>query len=67
VVTASVKRVFLVMNFVKNKLWNRVSDGLLDDCLLTFIKWDVFLNVMENNSVNTFMAIRRRRPDKDKK
>jgi hypothetical protein len=31
------------MNFVKNRLRNRMNDGLLDDCLVTFIERDVFL------------------------
>jgi hypothetical protein len=42
VATASVERAFS-MNFVKNRLRNRMNDGLLDDCLVTFIERDVFL------------------------
>ena len=44
-----------------------MGDGLLDDCLVTFIKRDVFFKVDEKDIMNTFMAIRRRRPDKKKK
>jgi hypothetical protein len=31
------------MNFVKNRLRNRMNDGLLDECLVTFIERDIFL------------------------
>jgi hypothetical protein len=43
VATASVERAFSTMNFVKNRLRNRMNDDLLDDCLVTFIERDVFL------------------------
>jgi hypothetical protein len=42
VATTSVERAFLTMNFVKNKLRNRMNDGLLNDCLVTFIERDIF-------------------------
>uniref|UniRef100_A0A0A9AME3 Uncharacterized protein n=1 Tax=Arundo donax TaxID=35708 RepID=A0A0A9AME3_ARUDO len=51
------------MNFVKNKLRNRMSDSLLGDCLFTFIEQDIFFTVKEDDLIETFMAIRRRRPD----
>jgi hypothetical protein len=38
VATASVEKVFSVMNFVKNKLRNRMGDHYLNDCLVTFIE-----------------------------
>jgi hypothetical protein len=42
--------------------------GLLDYCLVTFIERDVFLlNVKEEDIINSFMIIRKRRPDKNKK
>jgi hypothetical protein len=43
VATASVEGVFSTMNFVKNKIKNRMNDGLLDDCLVIFIERDIFL------------------------
>jgi hypothetical protein len=66
VATTSVERAFLTMNFVKNRLRNRMNDDLLDDYLITFIEQDIFLNVKED-IINSFMAIRRRRPNKNKK
>src|SRR6185437_8306016 len=67
VATASVERIFSAMTFIKNKLRNKMGDSLLDDCLLTFIERDIFLQLSEEEIINTFMAIRRRRPDKNKK
>jgi hypothetical protein len=43
VATASVEGVFSTMNFVKNKIKNRMNDDLLDDCLVIFIERDIFL------------------------
>jgi len=54
------------MTFIKNKLRNNMGDSLLDDCLMTFIQQDIFLQLSEEEIINTFMAIRRRRPDKKK-
>ena len=65
--TASVERIFSAMTFIKNKLRNKMGDSLLDDCLVTFIERDMFLQLSEEEIINTFMAIRRRRPDKKKK
>jgi hypothetical protein len=66
VATTSVKRAFSTMNFVNNKLRNRMNDGLLDDCLVTFIERDIFLNVKEEDVISSFMTIRRRRPEMKK-
>jgi hypothetical protein len=41
VATASVERIFSAMNYVKNKLRNKMGDQYLNDCLVTFIV-DVF-------------------------
>jgi hypothetical protein len=66
-VATSVERTFSSMNFVMNRLRNRMNDSLLDDCLIIFIEQDVLLNVKEEDILNSFMAIRRRRPDQKKK
>jgi hypothetical protein len=42
-----------------------MNNGLLDDWLITFIEWDIFLNVKEK-IINSFMLIRWRMPDKNK-
>jgi hypothetical protein len=66
VATTSIERAFSAMNFVKNRLRNRMSDELLDDCLVIFIERGVFLNMKEKDIIDSFMAIRRR-PNKNKK
>jgi hypothetical protein len=38
---------FLTINFLKNRLENRMNGGLLNDCLVIFIERDIFLNVKE--------------------
>jgi hypothetical protein len=67
VATTSVERAFSMMNFVKNMLRNRMNDGLLDDCLVTLIERDIFLNVKEEDIISCFMAIRRLRPNINEK
>jgi hypothetical protein len=57
VVTASVKKAFSSMNFVKNRLRNRMNDGLLNDCLITFINQGVVLNVKEKDTINSFYLL----------
>jgi hypothetical protein len=52
------------MSLVKTKLRNKMGDSLLDDCLVTFIKHDLFFKVDEDDIIETFMAFRKRRPDK---
>jgi hypothetical protein len=67
VATSSVERAFSTMNFVKNRLRNRMNYGLLYDCLVTLIEWDIFFNVKQEDIIGCFMAIRWRRPNMNKK
>jgi hypothetical protein len=64
VATTSVERAFSSMDFVKTKQRNKMSDSLLDDCLVTFIERDILEDVYEDGVVKTFMAIRNYRPEK---
>ena len=64
VATANVERAFSAMSLVKNKLRNKMGDGLLDDCLVTYIERDTFSKVDEDEIIETFMAMRRRKPIK---
>jgi len=64
VATASVERAFSAMNSVKNKSRNRLSDSVLDAILCTYIEREIFSKVNEDDILETFMAIRKRRPDK---
>ena len=58
VATASVESAFSGMNFVKTKRRNKMSDSLLDDCLVAFIERDILEDVDEDDVVKTFIAIR---------
>jgi hypothetical protein len=62
VATANVERAFSAMSFVKSKLRNKMDDSLLDDCLVTYIERDTFSKVDEEDVIETFMAMTRRRP-----
>jgi hypothetical protein len=64
VTTASVERAFYAMDLVKTKLRNKMCDSLLDDCLVTYIDRDIFFEVNEEDIIETFMTLRKRRPDK---
>ncbi|XP_004954797.1 uncharacterized protein LOC101785022 [Setaria italica] len=64
VTTASVERAFSGMDFVKTKRRNKMTDNLLDDCLVTFIEKDILDEVDEDDVIKTFMSIRKRRPQK---
>ncbi|XP_047978826.1 zinc finger MYM-type protein 1-like [Salvia hispanica] len=61
VATASVERVFSGMTFVKNKLRNRRGDQSLNDCLVTFIEKDIFLQVSDDAVVKRFEEMKTRR------
>ncbi|KAG6401449.1 hypothetical protein SASPL_138306 [Salvia splendens] len=61
VATASVERVFSGMTFVKNKLRNRIGDQPLNDCLVTFIEKEMFLQVSDDDIVHRFEEMKTRR------
>ena len=64
VAMASVERIFSAMASVKTKKINKLGDALLDDCLVTFIEWDIFFEMDKNDVIETFRKFRDRRPDK---
>ena len=63
VATANVERAFSAMSIVKSKLRNKMGDSLLDDCLVTYIERDAFSKVNEDDIIDTFMAMKKRRPE----
>jgi hypothetical protein len=52
------------MIFFNIKFRNKMGDSLLDDCLVIYIERDAFSKVEEDDIIETFMAMTRRRPDK---
>ena len=61
VATASVKRVFSGMTFVKNKLRNSMGNQVLNGFLVTFIEKDVFLQVSDEDVINRYQDMGNRR------
>ena len=61
VATASVERVFSAMTFVKNKLRNSMGDQLVNDCLVTYIEKEVFLQVSDEKIIDRFKIMKTRR------
>ncbi|XP_010670598.3 uncharacterized protein LOC104887624 [Beta vulgaris subsp. vulgaris] len=61
VATASVERVFSKMTYVKSKLRNSMGDQLMNDCLVTFIEKDVFLQVPDEDIIDRFQNMKARR------
>jgi hypothetical protein len=54
VATASVERVFSSMNYVKNKLRNKMGDEYLNNCLVTFVEREFFNQVKDEDVINLF-------------
>ena len=61
VASASVERIFSAMNYVKNKLRNKMGDQYLNDCLVTFIERGFFLQVKDTDIIKRFQAMKERK------
>ncbi|XP_056695018.1 uncharacterized protein [Spinacia oleracea] len=61
VATAGVERAFSSMMIVKNRLRNSMGDQLLNDCLVTFIERDVFIQVSDDAIMKRFQGMQNRR------
>ncbi|XP_021839078.2 uncharacterized protein [Spinacia oleracea] len=60
VATASVERVFSGMTQVKDKLRNSMGDQMLNDCLITYLEKDLFLNVNMDDIINRYQNMKSR-------
>ncbi|GFP93199.1 transmembrane protein 258 [Phtheirospermum japonicum] len=58
VTTASVERVFSGMTYVKNRLRNSMGDQLLNNCLVTFVEKDMFLQIPDDDVINRFQKMK---------
>jgi hypothetical protein len=54
VATTSVERVFSSMNYVKNKLRNKMGDEYLNNYLVTFVEREFFNQVKDEDVINLF-------------
>ncbi|KAK4271006.1 hypothetical protein QN277_019765 [Acacia crassicarpa] len=61
VATASVERVFSAMTFVKNKLHNRINDDWFNSCMLTFVEYDIFDTIDDEDIMKYFQGMKNRR------
>lgn len=58
VATATVERAFSAMHIIKNRLRNRMGDGWLNDCLVTYIERDIFYCVDDEAILQRFQKMR---------
>jgi hypothetical protein len=57
VATATVERVFSSMNYVKNKLRNKMGSQYLNDCLVTYLEKEFFFRVTDDATISRFQAL----------
>jgi hypothetical protein len=60
VATASVERVFSAINYIKNKLRNKMGDQLLNDYMVIFIEQDLFKQVRVETVTSHFQSMKER-------
>ena len=58
VVTATVERVFSVMNIIKNRLHNRIGDQWMNDYLVTYIEKDKFKTIKSEKIMQRFQNMK---------
>ena len=58
VVTTSIERVFSAMTFVKDKLRNRISDDWFNSCMLTYVEYDIFDTMDDEDIMQYFQGMK---------
>ena len=58
VTTTTVERDFSTMKFIKNRLSNQMVDQWMNDCLVTYIKTDVFDSIDNEVIMKRFQNIK---------
>jgi hypothetical protein len=61
VATAGVERIFSVVNYVKNKLRNKMWQDYFNNSLVTFIEREFFLQTKDENIINHFQSMKDRK------
>jgi len=61
VATAGVERIFSAMNTIKNKLRSKMGQDFLNNCLITFIEREFFLQAKDEDIINYFQAMKDRK------
>ncbi|KAG5629230.1 hypothetical protein H5410_000947 [Solanum commersonii] len=60
VATASVKRAFSSMKYIKNDLRNRMDEDLLNGCLVCYIECSIFKNITNDALIDRFQNMKTR-------
>ena len=61
VTTATVERVFSVMNIIKNRLRNQIGNQWMNDCLVTYIEKGIFKTIKCEEIMQRFQNMKNRR------
>ncbi|XP_075091538.1 uncharacterized protein LOC142171741 [Nicotiana tabacum] len=61
VATATVKRAFSSMKYIKDELRSSISDIFLNDCLVCYFEKEVFTNVSNDAIIDRFQNMKARR------
>ena len=61
VAIATVERSFSAMKYIKNQLRNRMGDQWMNDCLVTYIKSDVFDSIDSETIMQRYQTMKTRR------
>lgn len=59
--TATTERAFSAMKLVKTRLRNKMEDGFLRDCLITYIEKEIAMEFTTDELIDDFDAIQTRR------
>lgn len=59
--TATAERAFFTMKIIKNRMRNRMGDEWLNDCLVTYIERDIFVDVENEKIIQHFQNMKNRR------
>ena len=60
IATATIKRVFSVMNIIKNRLRNQIGDQWMNDCLITYIEKNIFKTIKCEEIMQQFQNMKNR-------
>ena len=60
IATATIERAFLAMNIIKNRLRNKIEDQWMNDCVVTYIKKDIFKTIKCEEIMQRFQNMKNR-------
>ena len=60
IATVTVERAFSAMNIIKNRLRNQIGDQWMNDCLVTYIKKNIFKTIKCKEIMQWFQNMKNR-------